>query len=94
MKLSLKQKKALEYSMYAKTRQHYSNLEIANAAKTLLSMKKKSRRSSPKKSRRSSPKKSRRSPKKRSRSPTKKTKADKLRHAAQLWRGRQGQGYM
>ena len=94
MKLSLKQKKALEYSMYAKTRQHYSNLEIANAAKTLLSMKKKSRRS-PKKSRRSSPKKSRRSPtKKRSRSPTKKTKADKLRHAAQLWRGRQGQGYM
>jgi|LakMenEpi03Aug12_release.lakeMendotaPanAssembly.Ray.scaffolds.fasta_scaffold4020932_1 hypothetical protein len=85
MKLSQKQKKALEYSMYAKTRQHYSNLEIANAAKTLLSMKKKRSRSPTKKR---SPKKSskKRSPKK---SP-KKSRADKLRHAAQLWRGRQG----
>lgn len=61
MKLSLKQKKALEYSMYSKTRQHYSNLEIANAAKTLLSMKKK--KSPKRKSRRSK----KRSPKRKSR---------------------------
>jgi len=92
MKLSLKQKKALEYSMYSKTRQHYSNLEIANAARTLLSMKKKSRRSPTKKRGRSPTKKRSRSPtKKRSRSsPKKSRRADKLRHAAQLWRGRQG----
>ena len=90
MKLSQKQKKALEYSMYEKTRQHYSNLEIANAAKTLLSMKKKRSRSPTKKrspKKRSPKKSSKKSSKKRS---PKKSRADKLRHAAQLWRGRQG----
>lgn len=86
MKLSQKQKQGLEFLMYAKTRQHYSNLEIANAAKTLLSMKKK-RSKSPK---RKSPISKKKSPKRKSRSPKRKSRADKLRHTAQLWRGRQG----
>lgn len=61
MKLSKKQKQGLEFLMHAKTRQHYSNLEITNAAKTLLSMKKK--KSPKRKSRRSK----KRSPKRKSR---------------------------
>jgi hypothetical protein len=83
MKLSQKQKQGLEFLMYAKTRQHYSNLAIENAAKTLLSMKKK--RSPRKKSR--SPRK--KSQKRKSRSPKRRSKADKLRHAAQLYKSRQ-----